>query len=624
MCGILGFALKNTQILDSEFKQSLDLLDHRGPDHTGMVFSSDTKIALGHKRLSIVDLSENAHQPMSDPSKNILIVFNGEIYNFKEIRKKLTDLGHIFKSQSDTEVILNGYIQWGAKVVDLLVGSFAFAIVDHPRESILLARDRSGEKPIFYTLFNEEIYFSSELKPLINFSTVSKTINPESFQHLFSRGYVPRDQSIFTGIKKLKPGHTLTFNLKNRSAIIKEYWNIESKIINQKKTKSHSEKYLIEKLEELMCKSIDGQLKADVPVSILLSGGIDSSLIASLASRNYERINTFTGKFSDHQDFNEAEHAALIAKTYSTNHIELEASSINPEILDDLSYFVDEPIFDHSIMPTFLLSKAISSSYKVALSGDGGDELFGGYPHYSKLLALKKLAQFVPFTARKKINNLSQNLLPIGARGRKTIEFFSSDFNNTYPNILEFFHARDQKEFFQYPNSQQGDRIFEDNDIYSKIQDYVARATFSDFQNYLSECLLVKVDRCSMANSLEIRAPFLDKDLIEFAFLEVPSNLKTCRNDRKILLRKLASKILPKKFDIKRKQGFSIPLGNFLLEKEWNDYFYQKIIDSDSKIFNQEKVLALLDDKERLSNNAERLFGIVFFICWCERYQPNF
>ena len=451
MCGILGFALKSSQILQSEFQESLDMLDHRGPDDSGILFIPNTQIALGHKRLSIIDLSKNAHQPMSDPSKNINIVFNGEIYNFQEIMDQLLNLGHIFKSQSDTEVILNGYIEWGPGIVDLLIGSFAMAIVDKKNNILLLARDRGGEKPLFYSLFNEEIYFSSELKPLINFSTISKQIDPSSFQHLFSHGYVERDQSIFTDIKKLLPGHILTFDLGSRETSVRKYWDIMNKVAQRKKQKFASEQDLTNRLELLMSRSIEGQLHADVPVSIMLSGGVDSSLITSLASRNVEKLNTFTVKFSGHQGFDEAKHAALIAKTYSTNHIELEASSIHPTIIEDLTYFLDEPIFDHSVIPTFLLSQAISSSFKVALSGDGADELFGGYPHYQKLLGLKKLSQFLPLTARKKINFLSENLLSIGARGRKTLEFFASDFESTYPNILEFFNSRDQKNYFKYP-----------------------------------------------------------------------------------------------------------------------------------------------------------------------------
>ncbi|MDB9738465.1 asparagine synthase (glutamine-hydrolyzing) [Gammaproteobacteria bacterium] len=623
MCGILGFAIKSSQISQSEFQKSLDMLEHRGPDDSGTLFTLDKKIALGHKRLSIIDLSKNAHQPMSDLTKDISIIFNGEIYNFQEIREQLLNLEHIFKSQSDTEVILNGYVEWGPGILELLTGSFAIAIVDKKKDILILARDRGGEKPLFYSLSNEEIYFASELKPLINFSTISRKISPVSFQHLFSHGYVARDESIFADIKKLRPGHILTFDLGTRKSTITKYWNIVNKVLQRKKQKFTSEEDLVVRLEQLMSRSIEGQLHADVPVSIMLSGGVDSSLITSLASRSVEKLNTFTVKFSGHQGFDEAQHAAFIAKTFSTNHIELEASSINPTIIDDITYFIDEPIFDHSVIPTFLLSQAISSSFKVALSGDGADELFGGYPHYNKLLGLKKLARFFPLSARKQVNSLSENLLPIGMRGRKTLEFFASDFNNTYPNISEFFNLHDQKNYLEYPFSKIDIKSSDQEDL-SQIHDYVSRATLADFQNYLTELLLVKVDRCSMANSLEIRAPFLDKDIIEFAFLEVPSFLKINQSDRKIILRKLATKILPKEFDIKRKQGFSIPLGHFLLEKEWRDYFNQKILDSDPKIFNQKNILELLNDKKRLNANASRLFGIVFFICWKERFQPSF
>ncbi len=302
----------------------------------------------------------------------------------------------------------------------------------------------------------------------------------------------------------------------------------------------------------------------------------------------------------------------------------MEASSINPAIIDELTYFFDEPMFDSSMIPTYLLSKTISSSCKVALTGDGGDELFGGYPHYNKLLRLRKISNYIPIIIRKGVSSVCNNLLPIGFRGKKTIELLSSDFVNSYPNIAEFFSNSDRKELFNNSKfkTQKIDTLIESN--VPVIEDYISRATFSDFQNYLSEDLLVKVDRASMANSLEIRSPFLDREIIEFSFLNLPSSLKVEKNERKIILKKLAEKILPPTFQKDRKQGFSLPLGNLLLEEDWYDYFHQKIIDSDQDIFNHKAILKLLNSKYRIDQNAERLFAIVLFMCWVKRFNPSF
>ena len=627
MCGILGISSKNSLISEHQFRASLEMLHHRGPDNTGVIYDKELNLALGLKRLSIIDLSANGSQPMEDQENRIQLIFNGEIYNYKELRKDLEKLNHEFTSASDTEVLLHGYTEWGKDLFEKLSGMFAFAIVDKLKNEIVLVRDRAGEKPLFYSILNGELFFSSEIKPLINFPGLSKDINPLSLNQLFEFGYTPRSSSIFRDIRKLAPGTTLTFNLKTREHIIEDYWEISERILktNLKLNVDESiEKNLVSQLEGLLEKSVNSQLNADVPIGIFLSGGMDSSLITAIASRLRDKINTFTVIFSHYKKFDESSHARLVANTFATNHHELEANSINPAIIDELTYFFDEPMFDSSMIPTYLLSKTVSSSCKVALTGDGGDELFGGYPHYNKLLRLRKISNYIPIIIRKGVSSVCNNLLPIGFRGKKTIELLSSDFVNSYPNIAEFFSNSDRKELFNNSKfkTQKIDTLIESN--VPVIEDYISRATFSDFQNYLSEDLLVKVDRASMANSLEIRSPFLDREIIEFSFLNLPSSLKVEKNERKIILKKLAEKILPPTFQKDRKQGFSLPLGSFLLEEDWYDYFHQKIIDSDQDIFNHKAILKLLNSKYRIDQNAERLFAIVLFMCWVKRFNPSF
>lgn len=624
MCGIFGISLANNPVSKKLFADSLDLIGHRGPDRTGISHHDSENIAFGHKRLSIIDLSELGAQPMNAQNSSYQIIFNGEIYNFKEIRNDLEILNYSFISNTDTEVLLNSYAEWGPDCVNRFKGMFAFAIYDQKQKTIFLSRDRAGEKPLYYSIYENNLFFCSEIKPILNFEKKLNVLDLESFSFLFDHGFTHRDKSIFKNIFKLKAGHSLTFNIESRGYEIQNYWNLNTKINKHSINKTPiNEKYLVHALETHMEHAVFSQLDADVPIGIMLSGGLDSSLITAFASRFKKNLDTFTVSFSGHGIFDETPHAKLIANEFQTNHHELEARAINPEIIEDLTYYYDDPMFDPSMIPTYLLSEVISKNFKVALSGDGGDELFGGYNHYSKLARLKNFSNLIPYFFRKSINNFSQNILPLGFKGRKTIELFATNFNDEYPNTNEFFSDKEKEIFFS--NLLTNKSLTLPKRTYNQsnaISDYGLRATFHDFINYLSEDLLIKVDRASMANSIEIRAPFLDKDLVEFAFTQVPSSLKFDHQNQKILLKSLASKVLPSNFFINRKQGFSIPLGNFLHEKEWKEYFEQTILDSDPLLVNHRECIKLLEDTNRIFQNAGRLFGLVFFIHWMKRFKP--
>ncbi len=623
MCGIFGIALADNQISRELFEQSLNLIHYRGPDSTGISYDDVSNVGLGHKRLSIVDLTELGSQPMSCNNLSYEIIFNGEIYNFREIKQHLISLGYSFKSQTDTEVLLYSYAEWGTDCVSRLIGMFSLAIFDKNKKTIFLSRDRAGEKPLFYSLYKNNFFFSSEIKPILNYENQLHKIDPCSFSYLFEHGYTQIDKSIFKNIYKLAPGNSLEFDLVNKTYEIINYWSIEKKIkTNIKKKLAYSEAGLINKLEAHLESAVQSQLYADVPVGVMLSGGLDSSLITAIASRFKKNINTFTVTFPGHGRFDESDHARLISAQYNTNHYQVEAKEINPEIIEKLAYFYDDPLFDSSMIPTYLVSEEISSNFKVALSGDGGDELFGGYNHYNKLIKLRAFSNFVPLPIRKYTNNLVQTFMPIGSRGRKTIELFSTNFNTSLPNTDEFFSTKEQKYFFR--NEYFDEAKYHSKNTHNDIFDYPLGTMLNDFKNYLPNDLLVKVDRASMANSIEVRAPFLDKNLIEFAFTEVPSSLKVNHQNKKILLKKLALKILPSTFSIDRKQGFSIPLGNFLSEKKWIEYFAQTILDSDSSLINKPKCMALLEDRRRIYQNAGRLFGLVFYINWMKKINVSF
>jgi len=627
MCGISGYSISDKSNSDyaSLLKSSINRLKHRGPDNIGFWINSNNSLGMAHSRLSIIDLNDKANQPMASEDGTIIIGFNGEIYNFIELRQELEGLGCVFCTHSDTEVILHGFKVWNKKIFSKLRGMFAISIFDVSQNEIILARDHSGQKPLFYRVDKNKknFIFSSELKGLIEFEDFSRTISKNGLTELFYKGYCGNTNTIYKNAQKLGAGNYLIFNFKKNKINIKEFWSLTN-AISMKNFIRSSEAQLVEKLESILLESIDLQFRADVPIGLLLSGGVDSSLIVALASKIKNNLNTYTVRFSGHQKYDESQHARLIAEHFHTNHLELEASNIEPTIFDDIVHYYDEPIFDTSIVPTFMVSKIIAQHCKVAIGGDGGDELFGGYPHYDKLLKIKNSSKYFPYFLRKKISNYAQDFLPIGLRGKKTLEFYGTDMMNNYPNTAEFFSCKEQKKLFNiYPNN-----FFDINFANLKkpqiLDDFIKTATFEDFHNFLREDILVKVDRASMANSLEIRSPFLDHKLIEFAFIDLPSELKVDTNRRKILLKKLAHRHLPQSFDMKRKQGFSLPLKDLMMSANWKEYFYSKIQESDPAIFNHNYAFGLLDKQQRYYNNAERMAGLLFFMIWVKKFNPSF
>ena len=431
MCAILGFSTSSPQVSNiNAINTGIYNLRHRGPDNTGLWISEDECLGMAHSRLSIIDLSSKANQPMANDTRDLIIGFNGEIYNFIELRNKLENQGCSFATNSDTEVILHGYRIWGKKLFKKLRGMFAISIYDLANKEITLARDHSGQKPLYFVHNKEDgtFLYASEIKGLFNFESFSKNISPSGLSNLLSFGFCRDHLSIYENIFKLSAGSYLSFDINNNSYSIEKFWSINDQA-QERTFKKIPEDRLIKKLEDLLLESIEMQFRSDVPVGMLLSGGVDSSLIVALASKIKSNLNTYTVRFSDYKKFDESTHASLIANHFKTTHKELEASEVEPEILEDLINFYDDPIFDTSVIPTFMLSRLISKHCKVAIGGDGGDELFGGYPHYDKLLTIKYNSKFIPYILRKGVFKFSKSVFPIGTRGLKTLEFYSKNLS---------------------------------------------------------------------------------------------------------------------------------------------------------------------------------------------------
>lgn len=616
MCGIFG--LVSSQPISANrrerFTISSKLQSHRGPNDHGEWWSPEFNVGFSHQRLSIIDLSELGHQPMLSSDKTISLIFNGEIYNFNLIKEKLKLKGHIFKSKTDTEVVICAYQEWGIECVNMFVGMFAFSLFDSKKNIIYLVRDRVGEKPLFYTTYNNELCFASELKILLNFTDIPNKINLSAFDCYLLMGYVPGELCIIDNFNKLEPAHILSYEIDTKKTKKWKYWNLPN-FDNQIDFQTDK---LLDEFSCLLQDSIDNQLVADVPVGVLLSGGVDSSLIAAIASKSDKKIKTFTVKFQGYNEFDESHHARLIANYFNTEHIELEADSANVDLLNILARQFDEPMADSSMIPTYLVSKLIKEHCTVALGGDGGDELFGGYNSYSLLLKINKQFQHLPYDFRKKIAKYSGLILPIGFRGRNYLQYANTNFDTELPLFSTLFDKISRRKLINFDPYLSAEKIWANRVVNDK--DLIQRITRTDFSNYLAEDILVKVDRSSMLNSLEIRAPFLDYRIIEFAFGKLPTDLKVTQNDKKIFLKKFCKKILPENFDLRRKQGFSLPLSKWLRQGPWHDYIYAILTDS-SCVFDREQILKLFEGHKKGRNNSERLFSLALFQLWYMEYK---
>jgi asparagine synthase (glutamine-hydrolysing) len=621
MCGISGIASIMPIIDQAWLSNGRDTMIHRGPDDFGEWWSTNGQVGLAFRRLAILDLTAKGHQPMSDVDMELTIVFNGEIYNFSELRTELKALGAKFYTTSDTEVILYAYKQWGTDCISRFNGMFSFALYDNRIQKLFMARDRAGEKPFFYHLKNGTIHFASELKALMAEPSFSRRINSESLDCYLAMGFIPGERCILRDFNKLPPAHAMQFDLLNGDINIWQYWQLPETDTDLKHGKKN-EANLLKELEYLLEDSVRRQMVADVPVGVLLSGGVDSSLITAMAVRSSNNVKTFTIRFPGHGKLDETEHARMIAKHFNTEHVELNAGPTNVDILPLLAHQFDEPMVDSSMIPTFLVSKLVRQHCTVALGGDGGDELFGGYPGYSRLLWMQRRLGIFPMSLRQAISSSAGYFLPVGFKGRDLLTGLGIDIKSGLPLNTIFFDRKSRLRLMRDFKSWNtpSDTIFKER--IPDNPDILQRATRMDFSDYLAEDILVKVDRASMLNSLEMRAPFLDYRIVEFAFRKVPSYLKVNAGDKKILLKKLTTLVLPKEFDRQRKQGFSIPLSEWLKFGAFRDLFHDVLMDSQS-IFNKHAVVNLLRGQDQGLGNSERLFGLVIFELWRREYKAT-
>jgi asparagine synthase (glutamine-hydrolysing) len=598
-----------------------ETLRHRGPDDGGVWRSDDGCTLLGHCRLSIIDLSAAARQPMASLSGRTRVVFNGEIYNYRELRNELASAGRQFRTASDTEVLLEAYEHWGVECLTRFNGMFALALVDLASRRLLLARDRAGEKPLFYTHARGRLTFASELKALMAEPGFTPRLDHRAFEHYLAFGYAPHDLCLLDGVHKLPQGHALTYDLDADRRQIWAYWRLPPPMEGEPGSPNEDER--LAELERLLADSVRLRLIADVPVGVMLSGGIDSSLVTAMAAQVAGRkIKTFTISFPGHGTYDEAPYARAVARHCGTDHLELAAEPASVDLLPQLARQYDEPIADSSMVPTYLISRLIRREATVALGGDGGDELFGGYPHHCWLQEQAGVRRLLPVPVRRMIGAAGRRL-PLGFKGRNYVLGLSLDVPGSIAQFNLYFDAAARRRLLRRdPASGNGcsPESFKAA-LCLRGGSVLEQATAVDFQTYLVDDILVKVDRASMLASLEVRAPWLDPRIIEFAF-GLPDRLRATSRDRKVLLRALASRILPQSLDLTRKQGFSLPLDAWF-KGDWGRFVADVLREADPALFDRRAIDALLTAQRRGLGNTQRLFALTMFELWRRQYRVS-
>ena len=607
MCGILGRISLTVKIDENSMIRALDLMNHRGPDAIGVWSSPSKNIWFGHRRLSILDISDHGSQPMVSFDGKLVIVFNGEIYNYKTIKYDLIKKGYEFRSESDTEVLLNAWHCWKEETLQKIDGMFAFAILDTADNSLVLARDRIGEKPLYYQQTKNDFVFASELKSILSINGTDRQMNHLALDCLLGFGYVPGDHCIIEGVKKLPQASFLTYNIGEDNPVIKTYWTYPLP------TKNLPQEYLlIEKLDLLLGNSVRSQMIADVPVGVMLSGGLDSSLITAYAAEADRDIYTFTVGFEGYGGADERHFARQIAQWFGTRHKEVNVTGANPEVMSILAAQCCEPSTDPAIIPGYLIYKVASEHCKVVMGGDGGDEIFGGYDRYETWMELKKKYSNIPSSIRSLISNSAENMLSIGFKGRHYLMQMDTDFESSIPLKDNLFTFEERRTLlptsWEISNSQNVK-----NNLVNPHIPFLDRAMRYDMKGFLPDNILTKVDRSSMLSSIEVRSPFLSKEILEFSLGEINSEMKR----RKKILRELAKKKLPDFFNFQRKQGFVPPLEFWMKEKKWQEFINDNLYSSDC-IFNKKMLNIFMKGDGKRFFNKRRLFSLLMLHLWMQ------
>ncbi|MDM8514655.1 asparagine synthase (glutamine-hydrolyzing) [Desulfobacterales bacterium HSG16] len=625
MCGIAGIIQGwEASSISEQLRKMTDILSHRGPDGHGI--HVDGPVGLGHRRLSIIDLVAGS-QPMSCQNENLWITYNGEVYNFKEIRENLEKKGHVFLTESDTEVLLHAYEAYGENCVDYFRGMFAFAIWDKKNRSLFCARDRLGKKPFYYYFDKNRLVFGSEIKSILQADGIERELDMSALKDYLTYLYVPFPKTIFKKIFKLPPAHCMTVRVSDTDSFtldisVRPYWDLD-----YRPDYSMTEEKCMEELEERLVQSVKLRLVSDVPLGAFLSGGIDSSAVVAMMSNVMDTpVKTFSIGFEE-SDFSELEYARMVAQRYGTDHHEIIVKPESIDVINKLAWQYDEPFADPSALPTYYVSKAASEHVTVILSGDGGDETFAGYDRYSNYFKFMK-ADVIPAKLRSMIFKTISEKMPYGMKGqgilrhlsRQDFSRFAGMITHSQPGYFkDLFHEDVCRSSESAPEFYNEDfrflkRFYDD----SRGAATLSRLQYMDVKAYLAEDILTKVDRASMLCSLETRAPLLDHTLLEWIGT-IPSEFHMKNSEKKYILKRSLEKHLPNEILYRKKMGFNMPTTWF--KDEFTEYCSDLLLSDrfkNRRLFNPVFIEKLLSGSSKPGRDlSEKIWSLVFFEQWC-------
>ena len=598
MCGIFGSF--SNYLNDNQIKFILNDLKNRGPDAEGIYQNKNLNLTMLHTRLKIVDLNDRSNQPFI-VNKRYICVYNGEIYNLTSLKKELIKKGFNFTTTGDTEVLIKAYIHWGEDFLDYIDGMFAFIIFDLKTNNIIFSRDKLGQKPLYYAFFKGHLLVSSKLTLIIKLNLLDNQLNLDYLPNFLINGFVEAPNTILKDIFKLIPGEIIKYNL-----VTKKITKTNKLKIKKFQEICKPDSYYLDILETKLEKVISNMHPQEVPSAYLLSGGLDSSILIGLASRRYDKINTFTIT-QQNSKLDESSYAKLISQHFNTNHFEVEINDINP--LNYIDKIYDEPIIESSLIPSKVIFQNLPKDIKVTIGGDGADELFGGYNHYTRIQKLnQKYYQF----------KIILDLLPLEILEK----FFKNNIKvskwiNALNDLKKGYCPSIQKyltnwQYNQLLNNSQNIH-FEKGKIYSK-----ENVLQKDIEGYLANDILLKLDHSSMFSSKEARSPYLSNDIYHFAKYICPSNLKFDINERKIILKKLGKRILPQYFQFERKQGFQIDVKKIVYSNEFEEIF-NEIASKKNNFFDIDFMRKLYYSKYKI--NSEFIFNFCCFQRWLSNYK---
>lgn len=626
MCGIAGFNWPEKELL----KEMTDCLKHRGPDQSGNYV--DGNISLGHRRLSIIDLSEKGRQPMSNEDGTVWITFNGEIYNYPEIKQKLGS--HRFNSKTDTEVIIHAYEEFGEDCLNLLNGDFAFAIYDNNKKKVFMARDRLGVNPLYYYAEGNKLIFASEAKAILKHPDIKKEVNTQALSDYLTLRYTPGENSIIKGIKRLPAAHCATYDLKQHKLAIRQYWDIKTEKINI------TENEAAERFRRLFYDSVKIRLMSDVPLGAYLSGGIDSSSIVAMMAEIMpkEEIKTFSVGFGYGEETDELKYAQLISEKFSTEHTQFTIEAGKTSEFQKIAWHMDEPISDPAIIPVYFLSQSAKKKATVALTGDGGDEIIAGYEQHKflkiyettkKLGPIRKLIptaiKAAPYPILNKAFKYSKAL---GQKGKERAISMLTQENemDAYMDIISVFTEKEKKQLLK-EETLKGTTETKNTLIpyFPKKADTLTGTLIAEIKTTLPEDYLMKANKMGLAHAVEQRVPFLDHRLVEYSFT-LPNSLKLHGFNEKYLLKKAMAKKLPKEILNRKKQRFYVPIDTWIKNelKPMFENIFSKENMAGHPHFRQEYIQKLL---EQYNNSplfyGRQLWSVFAFEVWRKTFIQN-